>query len=83
MTKNHEILDEYMQGEPELTDGQYHHAKLAMDEYAKQESIGFAEWIAKNNYTCFQQGWTNVKKFKPDWQTTEQIYTIYQNQKGK
>lgn len=35
MNKTAEVLEQYMAGEPELTDGQYHHAKLAMEEYAK------------------------------------------------
>lgn len=34
--KSADILDEYLQTEPELTDGQYHQCKLAMEEYKNQ-----------------------------------------------
>lgn len=51
MDKEEEILDRYAIG---CTSGQYDievdKAHAAMREYAKLESIGFAEWIIKNSY---------------------------------
>lgn len=48
----------------------------AMDEYAKESSIGFAEWIAKNNWWNDSGMWTqdvnNIRQY-----TTEQLYTLY------
>lgn len=41
MKKNHEILDEVMgtlKSTPDLTDSQYHYAKIAMDQFAEQEA---------------------------------------------
>lgn len=84
MKKNHEILDEYLEHEnfDTITDGQYHHIKLAMDEFAMQEVNEFIIWADKNNWQqmagCI---WWN---FKVDYSeqkelTTLKLYVLYKS----
>jgi len=61
----------------------------AMDEYAKQEAIGFAEWMTKNYDAHFPilggavHHWTYKGLMGGEQYTTDQLYTIFKNQKGK
>ncbi len=57
----------------------------AMDEYAKQECIAFAQWIDENCSTSFN---TNDKYILNDWVekkiefTREQLYELYNQSKN-
>jgi len=60
----------------------------AMDEYAKQEAIGFAEWIIENEFQVhpdkseywgkltFENGRERIQVY-----TSSELYTIYQQTK--
>ena len=61
-------------------------AETAMDEYAKQQAIGFAEWINGEMYECFLHIDENVK-FWHDVDgngnlTTEELYSLYSQNKN-
>ena len=60
--------------------------KNIIETTAKQESIEFAEWIRNNDYeyavyTDESKVYLDVKTQKS--YTTEQLYTIFKNKKGK
>lgn len=80
--KNHEILDDVMgtlESTPDLTDSQYHFAKMAMDEYEKQGSIGFAEWLVKSNFAFVNGLWFDVISGEPKKYvfTIKEVYDEY------
>jgi hypothetical protein len=89
------FLDEAMAKEPMIGLGNFGMSALSripfvihpaihrlMDEYAKQEAIGFAEWIAEKGYKLRPyHGWINMES--ENYYTDNQLYTIYLNQKGK
>lgn len=50
--------------------------KLAMDEYAQQEAIAFAEWILKEDWKPTVSLWYPHKG--GTFITTEQLYNLYQ-----
>ena len=60
-------------------------AMMCMDEYAKQEAIGFAEWIVEEYWVKSEirkAKWYQIPfSEKSEYSTTEQLYTIYQQQK--
>lgn len=51
--------------------------KLAMEQFAKQESIAFAEWISKNKLVYDFASWTWLYDHK--LYTTTELFTLYQN----
>jgi hypothetical protein len=55
----------------------------AMDQYAKQESVSFAEWIAENVNSHYADGiryW--IMKFGPQRVvTTEELYALFPTRK--
>ena len=56
----------------------------AMDEYAKQESIGFHEWVVEYKTELYSKCKDNKDEYKRIKNlTTEELYNIYLNQKGK
>lgn len=84
MTKE-EILED-KNGFFYLEDTVYHEdgVKEAMDEFAKQEAIAFAEWIGRNDY-IFYGGENNTWYHSDDRKrknplTTEQLYQLFLNQ---
>jgi hypothetical protein len=63
--------------------------RKAMDEYAREISIGFANWIGENSYRDCEKGWykyyTQTKEFANftmstpvyEYFTTEQLYNLF------
>ena len=53
----------------------------AMDIYAKQEAIGFAEWIDKQEYiqSTDKSNWHKFGTYEGNY-TTEQLYNLYKQQ---
>lgn len=49
----------------------------AMDEYAKQEAIGFAEWLQENGWEKYigENNWRNRMGYATEY-TTEQLYSM-------
>jgi len=70
-----EILDRHHNlnlGMLSITEPQIH---AAMDEYAKQVAIGFAEWCSLNNFGCWGvDKWRNTLG---DVFNSEQLYELY------
>ena len=56
----------------------------AMDEYAKQEAIGFAEWIRISAVSGNDGTWHyQTSKHLYDCVNESELYTHYKNQNGK
>lgn len=54
--------------------------KTAMDEYAKQQAIGFAEWIKKGDWFQDRDGSWNYSAFDSSVriaESTEKLYELY------
>lgn len=75
------LAEMWRPGEPE----QKQVAMEMMDQYAKQEAIGFAEWAGQNGWYLNKIGvWSNRNDNTPGLiealaasKTTEQLYEIY------
>ena len=57
--------------------------KQRVNEYAKQESIAFAEWTEKNRYTLISHNNLWVRLGGRNSYTTEQLYELFQQSKLK
>ncbi len=85
--KAEEILSHEANIDPVLPETDYKAAYIehnvclkAMEEYAKQEAIGFAEWISDNGYILTNDGkkWVWALDFKcKETFSTEQLYEQY------
>lgn len=53
----------------------------AMDIYAKQEAIAFAEWCAVNKYYFLGREWSILENNVATGKTTEQLYSLFLEQK--
>ena len=52
----------------------------SMDEYAKEQAIGFAEWASGNNYSFRGDIWIHLARHVeglPIRATTEELYELY------
>ena len=84
-----DILDNQEHG---FNSGQKKSALRAMDIFAKQEAIAFAEFILDNSYTKSDKGWYQYFQHKEDlpcgaalsypvytFLTIEELYSLYQS----
>jgi len=86
MTKE-EIVDKHI-GLWSIKNPDYIHNSYleAMDEWAKQESIAFAEWVSNNQWNFLQwgatkgSGWHKGQQYKVPAITTEQLYSLFKQQ---
>ena len=56
----------------------------AMDEYAKQQAMGFSEWTSENNYSYRGAVWIHLGRDVeglPIRATTQELYSLYLTQK--
>lgn len=62
--------------------GEIGYVLKAMDEYTKQEAIGFVHWItSEQEWVRDESGnWIERMKHNPKVITTEELYTLYLNQ---
>lgn len=85
MTKE-EILDKHHNlnlGMLSITEKQI---QAAMDDYAKQEAIAFAEWVIKSNYdfngkTGMWYNFISTPEIDLPEKPTEQLYSLFLEQK--
>lgn len=59
-----------------------HSTKAVRDVFAKQQAIGFAEWVEKNA-VYFKHGWLYGGDPLAILKTTEQLYSLYLTQQEK
>lgn len=82
MSKEETLNSHLTYGKDTYDAGQRDNILKAMDEYAKQEAIGFAAWVGKNRYTDYGRGgkgWHQIghnRKY-----TISELYSIYLNSK--
>jgi len=58
-----------------------HRMLLAMDEYAKQEAIGFFDWFQKNDAVVYNDNRELSNNYTEEVYTTEQLYNLYKEVK--
>lgn len=80
-----EILENY-EYDVHYYGGGRRHILTAMDEYAKQEAIGFWGWVGECDFTFQRAGIhifieNNPHGIKSGYYTVDQLYSIYQQQK--
>jgi len=58
-----------------------HYIETAMDQYAKQHCISFAEYLAINEYHYYRDDneWGVAMQFPYKRYTTEELYTLFLN----
>lgn len=80
-----EVLNEWNRYGVQLSQRQYECAIDAMKEYAQQQSIAFALYIAENKWISVKENGDTLVRYTPDFESIklDQLYTQYLNDKNK